>query len=92
MREFQSPVPGAGRLAIEPLDGQTVLRLTGELGLRTVPAQRRDVREIHLQLAGLECIDVAAVRRGGVPSGPLGPGRVRWLGSLAAVLRAGGRA
>lgn len=61
-----SPV---GWLTITPLDGRTGLRLTGEADALTLPALRRaaaalppDAREIHLQLASLEFIDVGAAR------------------------------
>jgi hypothetical protein len=61
--------PAADWLTITLLEGRTGLRLTGEADLCAVPALRRAVtalppvaREILLQLAGLEFIDVAAAR------------------------------
>ncbi|HTW05372.1 MAG TPA: STAS domain-containing protein [Streptosporangiaceae bacterium] len=54
---------------ISPLTGCTGLRLNGEADMHTAEALRKalaelppDASEIHLQLAGLEFIDVAAAR------------------------------
>ena len=56
-------------LRVSPLMGCTGLRLTGEADMHTAEILSRalrelppDVREIHLQLASLEFIDVAAAR------------------------------
>jgi len=56
-------------LRISPLAGRTGLRLTGEADIHTEEILRTamaelppDSPEIHLQLAGLEFIDVAAAR------------------------------
>ena len=56
-------------LTVTPLEGRTGLRLAGEADPCTAPALRRAIeelpagaREIHLPLAGLEFIDVAAAR------------------------------
>lgn len=69
MCEVQLSGLKADWLTITPLDGRTGLRLAGEADLWSVPALRRavealpaDARHIHLQLAGLEFIDVAAAR------------------------------
>lgn len=67
--EVQPEVAAPAWLTVTPLEGRTGLRLTGEADLCTVPALSRaaaelpaGAREIHLQLAGLEFIDVAAAR------------------------------
>jgi ABC-type transporter Mla MlaB component len=69
MGEVQPEVAMPAWLTVTPLEGRTGLRLAGEADLCTVPALRRavaelpaDAREIHLQLAGLEFIDVATAR------------------------------
>jgi anti-sigma B factor antagonist len=61
--------PDADWLRISPLSGCTGLRLNGEADMHTAEALRKalaelppDASEIHLQLAGLEFIDVAAAR------------------------------
>jgi ABC-type transporter Mla MlaB component len=61
--------PDADWLRISPLTGRTGLRLTGEADMHTAGVLTKalaelppDAREIHLQLAGLEFIDVAAAR------------------------------
>jgi hypothetical protein len=61
--------PAADWLTVTLLEGRSGLRLTGEADLCAAPTLRRAVaalppgaREIHLQLAGLEFIDVAAAR------------------------------
>jgi hypothetical protein len=63
-------LPGAAeRLAVSQLDGRTGLRLSGQADIRSVDLLRQaiaalppDADEIHLQLASLEFIDVAAAR------------------------------
>ena len=62
--------PGAAAgLAVSRLDGRTGLCLAGEADLCTASVLKQaiaalppDAAEIHLQLAGLEFIDVAAAR------------------------------
>jgi ABC-type transporter Mla MlaB component len=61
--------PDADWLRISPLMGQTGLRLTGEADMHTAEILSKaiaelpaDAPEIHLQLASLEFIDVAAAR------------------------------
>jgi hypothetical protein len=61
--------PDADWLRVSPLTGCTGLRLTGEADMHTAEILGRalaelppDAREIHLQLASLEFIDVAAAR------------------------------
>jgi len=63
-------LPGAaGGLSVSQLEGRTGLRLSGQVDLCTVgilqqaiAALPADAAEIHLQLASLEYIDVAAAR------------------------------
>jgi hypothetical protein len=62
------PAP-AGGLAVSPLAGRTGLRLSGQADLCTteilkqaIAALPPEADEIHLQLARLEYIDVAATR------------------------------
>lgn len=69
MREVELGDAAPAWLTVTPLEGRTGLRLAGEADLCTAAALRRavaelpaGVREIHLQLAGLEFIDVAAAR------------------------------
>jgi ABC-type transporter Mla MlaB component len=69
MHEVPLEVTAPAWLTVTPLEGRTGLRLAGEADLCTAPALRRAIeelpagaREIHLQLAGLELIDVAAAR------------------------------
>ena len=69
MREVQPEDSALAWLTVTLLEGRTGLRLAGEADLCTVAALRRaaaelpdGAREIHLQLAGLEFIDVAAAR------------------------------
>lgn len=69
MGEVQLEAAAPAWLTVTPLEGRTGLRLAGEADLCTVPVLRRaaadlpaGAREIHLQLAGLEFIDVAATR------------------------------
>lgn len=69
MREVQPEAATPAWLTVTPLEGRTGLRLAGEADLCTAAALRRaaadlpaGAREIHLQLAGLEFIDVAATR------------------------------
>lgn len=65
-----NPHLDADWLRVSPLAGRVGLRLTGEADLHTVQILRRaaaelppEADEIHLQLASLEFIDVAAVRQ-----------------------------
>ena len=62
--------PDADWLRVSPLAGRVGLRLTGEADVHTVDILRRataqlppEAGEIHLQLASLEFIDVAAIRQ-----------------------------
>lgn len=62
--------PDADWLRISPLTGQVGFQLTGEADMHTVEILRRataeippEAREIHLQLASLDFIDVAALRQ-----------------------------
>jgi ABC-type transporter Mla MlaB component len=61
--------PDADWLHISPLTGRTGLRLSGEADMHTAEILAKalaevppDAAEVHLQLAGLEFIDVAAAR------------------------------
>jgi ABC-type transporter Mla MlaB component len=61
--------PDADWLRISPLTGHIGLRLTGEADMHTAEVLAKalaelppDAREIHLQLASLDFIDVAAAR------------------------------
>lgn len=63
------PLVPAPRLGVSQLAARTGLRLSGQADLRTLGILRQatadlpqDAREIHLQLASLEFIDVAATR------------------------------
>lgn len=64
------PYTDADWLRVFPLAGRVGFRLTGEADVHTVEILRRataelppEAREIHLQLASLEFIDVAAARQ-----------------------------
>jgi hypothetical protein len=59
----------AAGLAVSQLDGRAGLRLVGQADVRTVDLMKQaiaalppDADEVHLQLAGLDFIDVAAAR------------------------------
>jgi hypothetical protein len=63
------PPRSAPGLTVSQLTGRTGLRLSGEADLRTVDLLKQaiaalppDAAEIHLQLASLEFIDIAAAR------------------------------
>ena len=64
------PYTDADWLRVFPLAGRVGFRLTGEADVHTVEILRRataelppEAREIHLQLASLEFMDVAALRQ-----------------------------